>query len=265
MLGRATPVSQALPPGLVLWVKPTHVEGTQYDDTAASPTETVAQFKRRWLAEAKLDCDPSLVTLLLVKCGPDKLTKVPAERDAAEAAAATLYPEDTLVEAGVVDGSWLVAVFASAVAAASKALDALHISVDDAPSSFSDSRVCAKYQQRSGGPTFECFRPFVGPPLALPASLVSPIFAQFLDDCNADLASVGRCDLESNCAMALLAVMPEFFKSTSCCTRRATRRALTRRCASSFRGGDTGARCTQPGQARGTRRHCTRCAPCQAA
>ena len=100
-------------PALVLWVKLTHVEGTQYDDIAASPTETVAQFKRRWLAKAKLDYDPSLVTLRLVKCGPDKLTKVPAERDAAEAAAATLYPEDTLVEAGVADGSWLVAVTVS--------------------------------------------------------------------------------------------------------------------------------------------------------
>ena len=46
--------------GLVLWVKPTHVEGTQYDDMAASSTETVAQLKRRWLAAKKLDCDPSL-------------------------------------------------------------------------------------------------------------------------------------------------------------------------------------------------------------
>ena len=130
-----------------------------------------------------------------------------------EAAAAVLQPRKTLTQVGVVDGAWLLGVVASAVAAASATLDALRISVDDEPSSFSDSRVCTKYQQRSGGPTFECFRPFVGPPLALPASLVSPIFARFLDDCNADPASLGRCDLESNCAMALLAVMPEFFKT----------------------------------------------------
>ena len=168
----------------------------------------MAQFKRRWLAEAKLDCHPSLVSLRLV---PHAGEEEPTPWQ--EAAAAILPPRKALAQAVVGDGSWLVAEFASAVAAASKALDALDISVDDSPSSFSDSKVCAKYQKRSDGPTFECFRPFVGPPRALPASLVSPIFAQFLEDCNADLASLGRCDVESNCAMALLDVMPDFFKS----------------------------------------------------
>jgi len=177
------------------------------------PRATVSKLIARWLAQARLDMDPGLVSLRLVKRGPDRLTKDLANRVAAEEAATMLDPADTLTEAGVVDGSWLLAVFASAVASASKALDALHISIDDSPSSFSDSKVCAKYQKHIGGPTFECFRPFVGPPRALPASLVSPIFAQFLDDCNAGVASLGRCDLESNCAMALLDVMPDFFRT----------------------------------------------------
>ena len=97
--------------GLTLWVKRTG-DGTQYDDIAAVPSETVAQFKRRWVAQEKLDVTPSLVSLRLVKCGPDRLTKDPANRLAAEEAATTLDPADTLAEAGVTDGSWLVAVFA---------------------------------------------------------------------------------------------------------------------------------------------------------
>jgi hypothetical protein len=119
------------------------------------PRATVSKLIARWVAELHLDCHPSLVSLRLVKRGPDRLTKDLANRVAAEVAATTLDPADTLTEAGVVDGSWLVAVFASAVASASKALDALHISIDDAPSSFSDSKVCAKYQKHIGGPTFE--------------------------------------------------------------------------------------------------------------
>ena len=46
--------------GLTLWVKRTG-DGTQYNDIAAVPSETVAQFKRRWLAQAQLVVSPSLV------------------------------------------------------------------------------------------------------------------------------------------------------------------------------------------------------------
>ena len=67
------------------------------------------------MAHAKLGCDPGLVSLHLVHRGPAKLTKVQAERDAAEAAATVLDPSDTLGEAGVTDGSWLVAEFANSV------------------------------------------------------------------------------------------------------------------------------------------------------
>ena len=89
------------------------------------------------------------------------------------------------------------------------------MSLEGSPSSFSESKLCAKVQTRSGGPAFACFRPFVGPPLALPASLVSPVFAGFLRDCEASLASLGRCDLESNCASTLLQVMPAFYSEES--------------------------------------------------
>ena len=98
--------------GLTLWVKRTG-DGTQYDDIAAVPSETVAQFKRRWVAQEKLEVTPSLVSLHLVHRGPARLTKDPAERKAAEEAATVLDPSDTLAQAGVTDGSWLVAEFAS--------------------------------------------------------------------------------------------------------------------------------------------------------
>jgi len=81
------------------------------------------------VASEKLDVTPSLVSLRLVKRGPDRLTKVPAERVAAEEAATTLDPADTLAEAGVVDGSWLVAVFAQAAPSAG-APRALHTGYD---------------------------------------------------------------------------------------------------------------------------------------
>jgi hypothetical protein len=97
--------------GLTLWVKRTG-DGTQYDDIAAVLSETVSQFKRRWLAQARLDVDPGLVSLHMVKRGPERLTKDPANRLAAEETATTLDPADTLAEAGVTDGSWLVAEFA---------------------------------------------------------------------------------------------------------------------------------------------------------
>jgi hypothetical protein len=100
--------------GLTLWVKRTDVLGGRYTDAeGVDPTQSVSKFIARWVAERKLDCDPGLVSLRLVHRGPDKLTKVPAERKAAEEAATTLDPEDTLGEAGVVDGSWLLAVMAS--------------------------------------------------------------------------------------------------------------------------------------------------------
>ena len=100
--------------GLTLWVKRTG-DGTQYDDIAAVPSETVSQFKRRWLAQARLDVDPGLVSLRLVPC-PCSSEEEPTPEQ--EAAATVLPPRKTLAEAGVVDGSWLLAVFAQAAPSA---------------------------------------------------------------------------------------------------------------------------------------------------
>jgi hypothetical protein len=115
--------TQDLPTGFVVWVKPTHVEGTQYDDIAASPTETVAQFKRRCLAAKKLDCDPSLVSLRLVKRNPSGVPTAEQEATALQSPASLLAdPSLTLAEAGVADGSWLLVVFATSAGSVSPLL-----------------------------------------------------------------------------------------------------------------------------------------------
>ena len=70
--------------------------------------QTVSKFIARWVAQAKLDVDLSLVTLRLVKCGARKPT---AEE---EAQAEVLEPFDTLAAAGVTDNCKLVAFVAGA-------------------------------------------------------------------------------------------------------------------------------------------------------
>ena len=70
--------------------------------------QTVSKFKARWLAQAKLDVDPALVTLRLVKGGAFK-PKV-AEEDAE-----TLDdPRLTLADAGLTNGCSLLACVATA-------------------------------------------------------------------------------------------------------------------------------------------------------
>ena len=74
--------------------------------------ETVDDFKARWVAQAKLDVDQSLVTLRLVPCGPRK----PSEAE--EAAVAVLDdPRLTLADAGITDGCSLLAFTASSACA----------------------------------------------------------------------------------------------------------------------------------------------------
>ena len=134
--------------GLTLWVKRTDKSDAQYDDTPAAPNETVAQFRRRWVAERKLVVDPGLVSLRLVKRGPARLTKDPAERKAAEEAAVMLDPADTLAEAGVTDGSWLLGVVVSQTAATEgelhddlRSLSPLSISLSHSPGVSLDARM----------------------------------------------------------------------------------------------------------------------------
>jgi hypothetical protein len=88
-----------------MWVKRMDVLGAQYGDSAEVDLQlSVSAFKARWVAQAKLDVDPSLVTLRLVLCGSRKPT---AEEE--EAAVVLDDPRLTLAAAGVTDGCSLLA------------------------------------------------------------------------------------------------------------------------------------------------------------
>jgi hypothetical protein len=92
-----------------LWLKRTDVEGARYDLIKhVDPGQLVAELIARWVSDKKLDVDPSLVTLRLVKRGAG----VPTASE--EAQAAPLEPRLTLREADVVDGSSLLACIAGA-------------------------------------------------------------------------------------------------------------------------------------------------------
>ena len=72
----------------------------------------MADFIARWVASEKLAVPPSLVKLrLLSYTGEEEPT--PEQ----EASAAVLQPRKTLAQAGVTDGSWLLAVVVSQTAA----------------------------------------------------------------------------------------------------------------------------------------------------
>jgi hypothetical protein len=95
------------------------VEGAQYDDSeGVAPQQLVSTFKKRWLSDKKLDVDTSLVALRLVRSG---LGKPSAEEELAALLPAALLddPRLTLREAGIVDGSSLLACFAAAPATSS--------------------------------------------------------------------------------------------------------------------------------------------------
>ena len=80
-------------------------QGSRYAESEeVDLQQTVSKFIARWVAQAKLDVDPSLVTLRLVPCGSRKPT---AEE---EAAAGVLDdPRLFLAAAGVTDGCSLLA------------------------------------------------------------------------------------------------------------------------------------------------------------
>ena len=55
---------------ITVWVKRMDVTGARYDFIKnVDPQELVAELIARWVAQAKLDVRPSLVTLRLVKRG----------------------------------------------------------------------------------------------------------------------------------------------------------------------------------------------------
>ena len=88
-----------------MWVKRTDVLGARYDFMKnVDPQELVAELIARWMAKAKLDVDPSLVTLRLVKRGAGK--PKPTE----EAKATELDdPSMSLAEAKITGTAWLLA------------------------------------------------------------------------------------------------------------------------------------------------------------
>ena len=90
---------------ITVWVKRMDVADAQYVEVEDLDLEqTVSKFKARWVAQAKLDVDPSLVTLRLLKCGTGKPT--PSQ----EAKAKALDdPRLTLAGAGFTDGCSLLA------------------------------------------------------------------------------------------------------------------------------------------------------------
>ena len=94
-----------------MWVKRTDVVGARYAEVEdVDALQSVSKFIARWMAQAKLDLDPSLVTLRLVKCGARKPT---AKQ---EAKAKQLDdPRLTLAEAGLTDGCSLLAFVAGAL------------------------------------------------------------------------------------------------------------------------------------------------------
>ncbi len=77
------------------------------------PGEVVHDLTARWVSHKKLDVDPSLVSLRLVSCAPGKDSS-----EEQELAATALSPRRTLREAGIVDGSSLLAVVVSTRAGA---------------------------------------------------------------------------------------------------------------------------------------------------
>ena len=99
--------------GLTLWVKRTDVPNARYTASLqVGAASTVDEFIARWVAERRLDMDPGLVSLrLLSYTGEEEPT--PEQ----EASATVLQPRKTMAQAGVTDGSWLLAVVISQTAA----------------------------------------------------------------------------------------------------------------------------------------------------
>ncbi len=103
----ATQAPQAEAP-ITVWVKRTDVGGARYVAVKdVDVLQTVDDFIARWVAKAKLDVDPSLVTLRLVESSEAEPT--PDEEDIAKNEAEDLRPRLTLADAGIKNGCSLLA------------------------------------------------------------------------------------------------------------------------------------------------------------
>ena len=95
---------------VTVWVKRMDVAGARYVAVREVDMQVMDGFIARWVAQAKLDVDPSLVTLRLVKCGARK-PSAEEEKQAVELD----DPRLSLAEAGITDGCSLLAYVAGAV------------------------------------------------------------------------------------------------------------------------------------------------------
>ncbi len=99
---------------ITVWVKRMDVADAQYVAVkGVDLQQTVDDFKARWIAQTKLDVDPSLVTLRLVKRGAGKPTPTQEAK-----AKALDDPSLNLAEAKVTGTAWLLAFVAGVFAAA---------------------------------------------------------------------------------------------------------------------------------------------------
>jgi hypothetical protein len=90
-----------------LWVKGPRGNYGKFEGVDSE--QDVYDFTARWVSDKKLDVDPTLVSLRLVKCGPD----VPTASE--EVAAVELHdPSLTLAAAGVTGTAWMLAKVAGA-------------------------------------------------------------------------------------------------------------------------------------------------------
>jgi hypothetical protein len=90
---------------ITVWVKRMDVAGARYAEVENVDLEqTVSKFITRWILQAKLDVDPSLVTLRLVKRGAGKPTAKQEEK-----AKPLDDPSLSLAQAKVTDTAWLLA------------------------------------------------------------------------------------------------------------------------------------------------------------
>lgn len=88
-----------------VWVKRMDAQSARYVAVkGVDAQQSVDDFTARWVAQAKLDVDPSLVTLRLVRCGSRKPS---AEEE--EAAVVLDDPSLCLGESGVTGTAWLLA------------------------------------------------------------------------------------------------------------------------------------------------------------
>ena len=95
---------------MTVWVKRMDIAGARYVAVREVDMQvTVDGFIARWVAQAKLDVDPSLVTLRLVNAAGVEPT-ADEEKQAVE-----LRPRLSLAEAGITDGYSLLAYVAGAV------------------------------------------------------------------------------------------------------------------------------------------------------